>query len=226
MITVNSSPSGKPSLQDDLWHIVSSDNSDEQDFKYVFQVFNSTEELATIKQFPEPETGKGYFNPSQIINSEISYAWFEPEDKIYLRNPNLTNELGITYSVRYGEDFSGVTTLNMASGETTVYNWRPPLFGRRSFDLTTKDNKFVTSRPMYANCNFGEGLFIGCHSDTDIALIINKYNASGILIAGNNDNVDTPTDKYGQLNISPDGINGELGSGFIDSSVGASIASL
>ena len=110
MITVNSSPSGKPSLQDDLWHIVSSDNSDEQDFKYVFQVFNSTEELATIKQFPEPETGKGYFNPSQIINSEISYAWFEPEDKIYLRNPNLTNELGITYSVRYGEDFSGVTT--------------------------------------------------------------------------------------------------------------------
>lgn len=221
MITIISSPTGKPSVQDDLWHIVDSDNKSEPDFKYVAQVFSGSEELALLKFYPDPSTGKAYFNPSETLKQQFSYSWFQPEDKIYLRSPNPSGEMSLQYQMRFGEDFSGLTSLNDASGSSVCYNWRPPLFKRRVNDISQFDNKFVTSRPWSAKCgkSTGEKLLVGYHTTDEIALIINKYGYDNTLISGNNDNVSTPPGKYGQLNISPAGINGQLGSTFIDSNV-------
>lgn len=220
-ITIVTAPSGKPSIQDDLWHIAASDNSGVTDMKYVFDVYVNGSQLARVKQFPDPVTGKGYFNPSPIIQGSITYNWFEPAELIYLNSPDASGQMSLLYTVQYGEDVSAVTTTNMASGQTRAYNWRPPLFKRRVSDLSAKDNKFVTNRPLVANCSLDsdEMLLVGVHSDTDVACIINKYGYDNSLIAGDNSSSTSAFDKYCQINISPAGINGQLGSGFIDESV-------
>jgi len=220
-ITVVTVPTGKPSIQDDIWHIVSSDNSGQTDMKYVFDVYVNGEQKARVKSFPDPNTGKGYFNPAPIIQGSITYNWFTPDELIYLNSPDASGQMSLNYTIEYGEDVSAVTTTNMASSTVRAYNWRPPLFKRRVSDLSAKDNKFVTNRPLEANCslNSGEMLLVGVHSDTDVACIINKYGFDNSLIAGDNSSSTTSFDKYCQINISPMGLNGQLGSGFIDSSV-------
>lgn len=221
MITVVTTPTGKPSIHDDLWHIVSSGNSGTTDFKYVYDLYYNGEQLARIKQFPDPNTSKGYFNPAPIIQGSITYDWFKPEDKIYLQSPDASGQMSLEYVVQYGEEVSGVTTSNLTSSTIRAYNWRPPLFKRRVLDLSQFDNKFVTNRPLTAKCalDSGEMLLIGVHSDTDVSAIINKYGYDNNLIAGDNSSTASVFDEYCQLNISPSGINGQLGAGFIDSNV-------
>ena len=221
MITVVTEPSGKPSVQDALWHIVSSDESGTAGMQYVFDVYVNGDQKVRVKRLPDPETANGNFDAGPVVRQYITYDWFRPENKIYLRSPYPSGEIAIDYTVEYGEDVSGVITTGMASGEVTAYNFRPPLFKRRVNDFTAKDNKFITNRPLYANCSLdsGEMLLLGVHSPTGVSAVINKYNYSNQLIAGNNTTTALQFDEYCQLNISPAGINGELGSGFIDATV-------
>lgn len=53
-IVINSSPSGQPSVHDNLWHIVSSTNSGQVDFKYVFDIFVNGVQKIRVKQFLNP----------------------------------------------------------------------------------------------------------------------------------------------------------------------------
>lgn len=220
-ITKVSEPSGKPSIQDDLWHIVSSDNSSGEDFKYVFDVYVDGEQLSRVKLFPDPTTGKGYYDPHKIVQGSITYDWFAPEDKIYLRSPDTSGQMSIEYTVQYGEDASGVTTTNMASDTVRAYNWRPDVFKRRVMGLSDKNNTFVTDRPFSAKCSVdsAEALMIGIHSPGAVSCIINKYGYDNSLIAGDNSSSTSLFTDYCQLNISPAGINGQLGAGFINSAV-------
>ena len=52
MITSLISPSGDVSAQDDLWHIATSDNSGQTDFKFVFDVFKGADQLVRVKLYP------------------------------------------------------------------------------------------------------------------------------------------------------------------------------
>ena len=182
------------SVQDDLWCAAISDNSGQTDFKYVFDIYNNDKQLIRVKVYPNPN-GWGYFNCGSVVRNEMSYDWFDPESSnaypIFLPNPNASGQISIDYQVRIGEDVSGVTTLNMASGQSTVYNITSPLFKRNrpyynplEFNSTnTKNWKYLTNRPKKnIKCRLDGNLIIPFkipyQSITNFGFQIEAYNAN------------------------------------------------
>lgn len=198
-------PSGKPSVQDNLWHIATSDNSGQVDFKYVFDVFKGNTQLIRAKVFPSPDNGKGYFDAGPVVRNEINYQWFNPNGQFFSYSPNLDGEIGQEYNVRVGEDFSGLTTLNLASGVVSGYNFVPPVFKRRMFDFTAKNNKSLTDRFLNMHSNFGEDLYFPLHSSLPIDLSVTRYIGSST--SASSVYTFTPDNFYQQLNIGPDAVN-------------------
>ena len=197
------SPSGKPSVQDNLWHIATSDNSGQVDFKYVFDVFKGSEQLIRAKVFPTPDSGKGYFDAGPIVRNEMDYTWFTPNGNLVSYQPDLSGEIGQTYTIKVGEDYSGVTSLNLASGNVTAYNFVPPVFKRRIYDFTAKDNRTLTDRFLNTISNFGEDLYLPIHSNAanDFAIWFDIFTGSSSTTS-NYHYIETETG-YVQLNLGP-----------------------
>lgn len=221
-IVINSSPSGQPSVHDNLWHIVSSTNSGQVDFKYVFDIFINGVQKIRVKQFPEPDNGRGYFDAGPTVRNEMTYAWFEPiNSTAFVAEPNMNGEAGIVYAVRIGEDFSDVTTLNMASGQVSGYCWAPPMFKRRVITLADKANKWLTNRPLYANTALAENLFIGFYTTpgSSLTLHVKKYDGGNAQIGATLDGSPTVIDSgFVQMNIGTTALSATLSTTF-DSSV-------
>lgn len=200
-------PSGTPSIQDNLWSIAASTNSGQTDFKFVFDVFKGNTQLIRAKVYPDPTTGRGYFDAGPVVRNEVTYTWFAPNG-----GTKMTTDSGIMetqYSIRVGEDYSGVTTLNLSSGSVTAYNWRPPLFKRRK--TTIKSNNFITDRFLSAWHNTGENLFIGANLNQtalagSVPIRIKTYNYSNTLVTTYTDTM-AASNKYIQLDIGADAIN-------------------
>ena len=193
-------PSGKPSVQDNLWHIATSNNSGQVDFKYVFDVFKGGEQLIRAKVFPTPDSGKGYFDAGPIVRNEMDYTWFTPNGNLSSAEPNLSGQIGQTYQIRVGEDFSGTTTLNLASGNVTAYNFVPPVFKRRMFDLTAKNNLALTDRFLNFVAGYNEDIYFPIHSsDNEIYFTIVKYEGSSVSVS--QEHLVRPDWGYMQLNI-------------------------
>ena len=228
MITIINAPTGKPSIQDDLWHIAASDNSGLTDFKYVFDVFVNGVQKVRVKQFPEPGTGRGYFNPAPVVKNSITYSWATFIDDVACAYPSASGEIALSYDVRYGEELSGVTSLNLASGTTTAYNWYRPIFKRRVKSINDFNGSWVTSRPLYANAALpdvsgstysGEKLMIGFNRGSSLPLVVTVYNHDGTTATTNIGTVTASPSDYYQLNISPAAINNFVGSNLINANV-------
>lgn len=165
-ITIENSPVNAESVQDTLWHIVSSNHSSIPDFKYVFDVYIDGVQKIRVKQYPEPGSTFGYFDAAPIVRNSIDYNWLDISVQ-YQSAP-----ISIGYDVRYGEEYSGTTTLNLASGTTTAFNWRPDLFRRKIEDpINALTYTFMTERNLVAYADFNESFFIG----------YNNYTGSGII---------------------------------------------
>jgi hypothetical protein len=213
-ITSLFAPSGEPSVQDSLWHVVSSNNVAGQDFKFVFDIFVSGVQQVRVKQFPDPTTQNGYFDAGPIVRNGFTYSWFVPEnatDDVYLCQPSASGQISQLYQIRFGEDVSGITTSNLASGEVRAYNWAPPAFKRKTFDSTTKLNKFYTNRPTGARINTGAKLLIPFKTDATLTLKVDTYNQSNALIATTTDGSTYANGGYVQLDIGTAAINARLG---------------
>jgi hypothetical protein len=221
-ITLISAPSGEPSVQDSLYHTVSSTNSVQPDFKYVFDIFVGGVQQVRVKQFPEPNTGRGYFDAGPIVRNGFTYAWFDPTngtDHVYLNQPSPSGEISQLYQIRVGEDFSGVTTVNMASGNVRAYNWTPPAFKRKTFDSTIKLNKFYTNRPTGAKVGLGQKLLIPFKTNASLTLKVDAYGLDSNLINTYTDTTAYTNNGYVQLDIGSVAINSRFGSSIIDSNV-------
>ena len=217
MITNLISPSGEPSIQDNLWHIASSDNSGSTDMKFVFDVYKGEEQLVRVKVFPDPTNGKGYFDASPIVKNEITFGWFVPNATgVILATPSQSGEVALTYQIRVGEDVSAVTTTNLASGNVKAFNFTPSLFKRRQNDYSFYNNKWLTNRPLYANLTLTERLMIGVKATGSLDLFVETYGANGSLIDA--EDIGGGITTLHQLDIGPSAIN-ELFAGLIDSNV-------
>jgi hypothetical protein len=203
MITLNLSPSGSPSVQDNLWHIASSTNSGQTDFKYVFDIYVNGVQKIRVKQFPEPTNGKGYFDAGPTVRNSMTYAWFEPLDTAYVIQPDMSGQVGIVYNIRVGEDYSGLTTSNMASGDVSAYNWAPPLFKRRALTLANKLNSWLTNRPLTAKTRLGDKLFAGFYTSA----------GNSVKLYCNSGTTNVITKGFVQMNIGSTAINNLLGAG-------------
>lgn len=202
-ITIVSSPASGSTLQDDLWHIASSTNSADLEFKFVFDVYINGTQKIRVRQFADPTTAKGYFNAANVVRNSMTYEWFAPISDFVVDQPNISGEVGLTYQIRYGEELSGVTTTNMASGNTTAYNFNAPLFKRRVTTIADKANKWFTNRPLYANTDNGEKLFIGLYLTATKNINVKTYNGSNTLVASA---TVSKTAGFYQLNIGSAGI--------------------
>jgi hypothetical protein len=201
-------PSGYPSAQDNLWSIAYSSNSGQTDFKYVFDVYVDGVQLVRTKVFPEPSNGRGYFDAMPVVSNEITYGWFNPvsiNDGMKLTQSNTLIEK--IYQIRVGEDYSGTTFLNLASGNVTAYNYSAPLFKRRQINIGQKDGNWLTNRPLFIKAKRTDKILIpffdlGVNFDPQIQ----TYNSSNQLIATYTDS-NFEYAKYNQLDIGVEAIN-------------------
>jgi hypothetical protein len=92
-ITSLINPTGKSSIQDNLWSIATSDNSGQVDFKFVFDVYNGTEQLIRAKVYPNPSNGKGYFDAGPVVRNEMDYSWFNPSGQFFSKELNESGEI-------------------------------------------------------------------------------------------------------------------------------------
>lgn len=212
MITINTTPAAKSSAQDGNWFVASSDNSGQTGFKYVVDIYKGGTQLIRTKVYPDPASGKLYFDAGPTVRNEFLYDWFEPAETGFIKQLNASGECAVTYDIRIGEDYSGITTTNLASSQATAYNWAPPLFRRRQITLSDKEDTWLTNRPMYAKVGSDESLFIGYYSTSNYTLYWESFNHSNAFEASGQSSVQTLTTGIAQLNIGIPAINDECGS--------------
>jgi hypothetical protein len=216
-------PTGEVSVQDDLWHIAHSTLSGQTDFKYVFDIYNGANQLIRAKVFPEPTNGRGYFNAAKVVGNEMTFAWFTPTASgmaMALYQPNTSGEVAITYDVRVGEELTGTTTLNLASGSVTAFNYVPGLFNRRQVTTAAFAQKFLTNRPRYATAKLGEKILVPFKGTGTHRFFINTYNYGNSLIANSEATATTNiTTGYLQMDIGSAAVNSAVGSSIITDAV-------
>ena len=179
-------PSGYPSAQDNLWSIAYSSNSGQVDFKYVFDVFVDNVQLVRTKVFPEPSNGRGYFDAMPIVKNEITYGWFTPKfNDGFIDAPLLTASDTLNekiYQIRVGEDYSGTTFLNLASGNVTAYNYSAPLFKRRQINIGQKLNNWLSNRPLFIKAKFTDKILIPTFGNVINDIRVVSYNENNSII--------------------------------------------
>jgi hypothetical protein len=133
-----------------------------------------------VKIYPEPTTGIGYFDAGPIVRNTMTYEWLTPYNNIFMCEPNVSGQVAQTYQYRIGEETSGVTTLNLASGSVTAYNFVPPTFKRKVTDLSVYNGKAMTNRPTTIEASLGDNIYIPAKDVNGI--IVSTYNQSNVLI--------------------------------------------
>ena len=216
-------PTGEVSVQDDLWHIAHSTLSGQTDFKYVFDIYNGATQLIRAKVYPEPTNGRGYFNAAKVVGNEMTFAWFTPTASgmaMALYQPNTSGEVAITYQVRVGEELTGTTTLNLASGSVTAFNYVPGPFNRRQVTTSAFAQKFLTNRPRYATAKIGEKILVPFKGTGTHRMFINTYDYGNSLIANSEVTATTNiTTGYLQMDIGSAAVNSAVGSSIITDAV-------
>lgn len=196
-------PSGSPSLQDSLWHIFDS-NITSADLKYVMDIYVGGTQQVRVKLFPEPTSGIGYFDAGTIVRNTMTYEWLTPNTNVLMCEPSVSGQVAQTYQYRIGEEYSGVTYLNLASGNVTAYNFVPPTFKRKVADLSAYNGKALSNRSNEINVSLGDNLYIGVKDVS--GLVVSTYNASNTKIADTTYSLGG-TKAFGQLNIGSPALN-------------------
>ena len=208
-------PSGSPSVQDSLWHVFDS-NLTSTDLKYVVDIFVGGTQQVRVKIFPEPSSGIGYFDAGPIVRNTMTYQWLTPKEELLVSLPNVSGQVAQTYQYRIGEESSGITNLNLASGNVTAFNWTAPLFKRKVSDISVYNGKAFTNRPGTIELNLTDNLYIGAKDVSGVTIA--TYNANNTLITSATLSLSSLR-AFAQLNIGPNAINTTNGSALITSAV-------
>ena len=139
----------------------------------------------------------------------MKFDWFTPDGEVFMKELNDSGEIYLNYNVRIGEDVSGITSLNLASGTVKVANCIPNLFSRRVYPtsafLDNSIKRFYTNRDkLNLKSNYVEDLYIGACVQSSEYLYLNQYQNNGTLISSNPITIPTTTTtNILQMNISP-----------------------
>jgi hypothetical protein len=214
-ITVQSSPSAFSSAHDALYHVVTSSNVSNSNFKYVFDVSIGGNLVATIKAFPD-SGNYGIFDASPIVRNYFD-SGFIPATSTILQNAG--SGLYCNYTIAYGEEYAGVTYPNLTT-ISTYYGWN---YSADPFGNTLGDyaNKFVTSRDKTTlEVISGEKLFVTYMNTagTGVTASIQKITSNGTNDGSASVGATLSTSNTLLLDLSPTAINTYLGSSFITSS--------
>ena len=221
-ITVNNTPGAFQSFHEDLWFVVSSDNTAQTSFKYVFDVYINSVLVARIKSFPQPNTDKGLFNVASIIRNYWA-SYFQPATSQTAFNYNGSGNV-VSFTIQFGEDYAGTIYTNLTSSAGTGYNYYPNISeGKGAFDGTWFDTYYggalLTKRDVtqLQTNQSGNRLFVTANNDQsgvtyDWKLTVTRSNGNDVS-AGTFVAVSGVT----MIDVSPPAINAYLGSSFITS---------
>ena len=221
-ITINSTPENYPSAHDDLYFVVTSDNISQVGFKFVFDVLIDSVIVARIKLFPDPTTTKGIFNAGGIIRDYIA-GYFKP-NTTQTAFSYTGNDLYVSYSIRFGEEYDGTTYTNLASGSYKAFNFVNPPF--RDFSTSyyqPKINTWLTPRDIsVAEVQMGEKLYAGwmntAGTTTNLTLTVQKYLNGGSTDGTASTGSSVICSAFVLFDLSPGAINTYLGQSFITAS--------
>ena len=221
-ITINSTPENYPSLHDDLWYVVTSDNVAETNFKYVFDVYVNSSLVARIKTFADPQTGKGVFNAANIVrNYWASYFKPNPSASFWAYNGD---DIYVPFEIRFGEEYNNTTYLNLASGNYKAFNFYNPLFRNPSTSyFQPYVSKWLTNRDKRKlECSLSEHLFVGwmnqAASTTSLTFTVQKYLQGGVPDGAAITSASVSTESFVLADLSPAAINATLGDAIISDS--------
>jgi hypothetical protein len=221
-ITINSTPENYPSAHDDLYFVVTSDNISQVGFKFVFDVLIDNVIVSRIKLFPDPTTTKGIFNAGGIIRDYIA-GYFKP-NTTQTAFSYTGNDLYVSYSIRFGEEYDGTTYTNLASGSYKAFNFVNPPF--RDFSTSyyqPKINTWLTPRDIsVAEVQMGEKLYAGwmntAGTTTNLTLTVQKYLNGGSTDGTASTGSSVICSAFVLFDLSPGAINTYLGESFITAS--------
>lgn len=221
-ITINSSPNIYQSFHEDLWFVVSSTNTGQTNFKYVFDVYINGTLISRVKSFPQPSTGKGIFNAANIVRNYWS-SYFKPSATAF---SYVGSDIRINYVVKYGEEYGGTLYTNLDETDTDAFNYYPNLLnGAGAYDgqwyeatyptrvLTNRDQLNFTTRRTNGKC-FVSLLNSAINTPFNWSLEVTRYgNLTPSTLTGGSVSVAD----YAMLDVSPASINAYLGTNFINS---------
>lgn len=224
-ITVENTPSVYQSFHDDLWYVVSSNNTSQTNFKYVFDVRINNVLLARIRSFPQPTTNKGLFNAASIIRNYWS-SYFQPATAQTAFNYKGSGNR-INYVIQFGEEYGGTTYTNLAEDDTNAFNYYPSvLTGGYAYTgswyqntymgnviSTRHDASFIT--PLSGNRLFLSIQNPQINTAADWRLSVTRNN--GGTTTTSTPAAFTSVNDMAVLDISPAAINTYLGTTFITS---------
>jgi len=144
-----------------------------------------------------------------IVKNEITYGWFVPKNNAgyessLLNSSDTLNEK--IYQIRVGEDYSGTTFLNLASGNVTAYNYSAPLFKRRQINIGQKLNNWLSNRPLNIKAKTTDKILIPSFGSTIVSIFVQPYNQSNSPTSGMGVGINS-VKKYNQWDIGIDALN-------------------
>jgi hypothetical protein len=209
-ITINSIPASYSSAHDALWFVVTSDNVGSTNFKYVFDIQVNLETVASFKVYPDANN-LGIIDFGPIVRNYLQRQLID-DGSGFVRNAS--SFLSVDYTIRYGEEYNGVTYPNLTSG--TYKGWNFSLDPFRT-PITTYSNKFLTSRDRTSAKVISGESFLITYFNSDLAnsltATIQNLNEDG----SNNGSASTGTNFIPSavhsvlLDLSPASINAYLG---------------
>ena len=209
-ITIDSIPASYSSAHDALWHVVSSNNVGQTNFKYVFDIQINSATVATFKVFPD-SNNLGIIDFGPIVRNYFASQLVD-DGSGFVRNAD--GFLHVDYAIRYGEEYGGVTYPNLTSG--TYKGWNFSLDPFRT-PMTTYENKFLTSRDRTSAKVISGESFLITYFNSDLAgsltATIQNLNEDG----SNNGSASTGANFLASavhgiiLDLSPTSINSYLG---------------
>jgi hypothetical protein len=213
-ITINSTPASYSSAHNALWYVVSSNNSTQTNFKYVFDIQVGGATVATVKNFPD-SGGYGVFDAAPIIRNYFS-SGFSTSGSSLLQYAD--GFLHVDYTIIFGEEYGGTTYTNLTSSTGKAWNYAVDPFHN---SISTYANKFLTTRDRTAGQVANGEKFYITYLNADLANVtatIQKLKEDGTNDGSSSIGSGLSTSHGLILDLSPFAINSYLGSSFISSS--------
>lgn len=221
-ITINSTPEAYPSMHDDLWFVVTSTNTAQVNFKYVFDIYINNSLVARIKTFTDPSSGKGIFNAANIVRNYWS-SYFKPNTTSTFWTYT-GNDIYVPYEIRFGEEYNGSLYTNLASGTYRAFNFYNPLFRNPSTSyFQPYISKWLTNRDKdKLECSMTERLFAGwmnaAATTTNLTMTVQKYLPGGATDGSAVTSPTQSTQSFVLVDLSPAAINTYLAQNLITAS--------
>jgi hypothetical protein len=218
-ITINSTPEAYPSMHDDLWYVVTSTNTNQVNFKYVFDVYVNSSLVARIKTFADPSSSKGIFNASNIIRNYWT-SYFKPNTTTTFWSYT-GNDIYVPFEIRFGEEYDGSLYTNLASGNYKAFNFYNPVFRDPSTSyFQPYISKWLTNRDKSKlECAIGEHLYMGwmntAASTPTLTMTVQKYLPGGATDGSPVTSSTETVQSFVLVDLSPAAINAELGQSLI-----------